>query len=106
MKLGAEAGSKHIFEVHVTDLAGQETVQKLTFQIPAAPITITYNDDANLWTNTATFTVANVPSNATNVKVQYRIKTQRIGKMLRTVEMAFGRLNLYGLREQPMHRAR
>lgn len=25
-------------------------------------------------TNTATFTVANVPSNATNVKVQYRIK--------------------------------
>lgn len=74
VKLGAEAGSKHIFEVHVTDLAGQETVQKLTFQIPAAPITITYNDDANLWTNTATFTVANVPSNATNVKVQYRIK--------------------------------
>ena len=44
VKLGAEAGSKHIFEVHVTDLAGQETVQKLTFQIPAAPITITYND--------------------------------------------------------------
>ena len=71
VKLGAAPGSTHIFEVQVTDLAGQKTVQKLTFQIPTP---ITYNNDADLWTNTATFTVTDVPSDATNVKVQYRIK--------------------------------
>lgn len=75
VKLGALPGSIHVFEVHVTDLAGQETVQKLTFRLPGdVTPAITYNNDADVWTNTATFTVADVPADATNIKVQYRIK--------------------------------
>lgn len=58
--LGATAGSLHTFEVHVTDLAGQETVQSLVFKVPEVP-EVVYNNDADLWTNTATLTVSNAP---------------------------------------------
>lgn len=60
--MGGAENSLHVFEVHVTDLAGQETVQPLTFKVPEsapAPAEVVYNNDADLWTNTATLTVSN-----------------------------------------------
>ena len=60
--MGGAENSLHVFEVHVTDLAGQETVQPLTFKVPEsapAPAEVVYNNDAALWTNTATLTVSN-----------------------------------------------
>lgn len=59
--IGGAENSLHVFEVHVTDLAGQETVQALTFKVPEAPLLpeVVYNSDADLWTNTATLTVGN-----------------------------------------------
>lgn len=60
------AGTLHTFEVHVTDLAGQETVQSLVFKVPEStpepePAEVVYNNDADLWTNTATLTITNAP---------------------------------------------
>ena len=60
------AGSLHTFEVHVIDLAGQETVQSLVFKVPEStpepePAEVVYNNDADLWTNTATLTITNAP---------------------------------------------
>lgn len=63
----AAPGSEHIFEVVVTDLAGQQTTQRLTFYMPSL---ITYNEDADLWLNTASFTLKNIPAEATSVSVQ------------------------------------
>ena len=64
--MGGTAGSLHTFEVHVTDLAGQETVQSLVFKVPEStpepePAEVVYNNDADLWTNTATLTITNAP---------------------------------------------
>ena len=61
---GGAEGSLHTFEVHVTDLAGQETVQPLTFKVPEStpepePAEVAYNNDADLWANTATLTISN-----------------------------------------------
>lgn len=61
---GGAAGTLHTFEIHVTDLAGQETIQSLVFKVPEStpdpdPAEVVYNNDANLWTNTATLTVSN-----------------------------------------------
>ena len=63
---GGAAGTLHTFEVRVTDLAGQETVQSLVFKVPEStpdpdPAEVVYNNDADLWTNTATLTVSNAP---------------------------------------------
>lgn len=63
------AGSLHTFEVHVTDLAGQETVQSLVFKVPEVP-EVVYNNDADLWTNTATLTVSNAA--LANSVLEYR----------------------------------
>lgn len=60
------------FKFTVTDNAGQKST--ITLQYVKYTPSIAYNDDANLWANTASFTVANVPADATNIKVQYRIK--------------------------------
>ena len=62
--MGGAEGSLHVFEVHVTDLAGQETIQPLTFKVPGVtpkpdPAEVVYNNDADLWANTATLTVSN-----------------------------------------------
>ena len=72
---GGVAGTRHTFEVHVTDLAGQETVQSLVFKVPEStpdpdPAEVVYNNDANLWTNTATLTVSNAP--LANSVLEYR----------------------------------
>ncbi len=61
---GGAAGTLHTFEIHVTDLAGQETIQSLVFKVPEStpdpdPAEVVYNNDANLWTNTATLTISN-----------------------------------------------
>ena len=71
--LKAAPGSEHIFEVVVTDLAGQQTTQRLTFYMPSL---ITYNEDADLWLNTASFTLKNIPAEATSVSVQYKKSTE------------------------------
>lgn len=62
------------FKFTVTDNAGTPTDITLKFTKTSAMPTITYNNDANLWNNTATLTVSNVPDNGTNIKVQYRRK--------------------------------
>ena len=62
------------FKFTVTDNAGQKTVITLKYvKTVASPIT--YNNDADLWANTASFTL-NIPADATSVSVQYRIKGQ------------------------------
>lgn len=72
--LEAAPDSEHIFEVVVTDLAGQQTTQRLTFYMPSPPIT--YNEDADLWLNTASFTLKNIPADAASVSVQYKKSTE------------------------------
>ena len=63
------------FKFTVTDNAGQETDITLRYVKTVAPA-ITYNNDADLWANTASFTLSNIPADATSVSVQYRIKGQ------------------------------
>lgn len=72
-QLNAAPGSEHIFEVVVTDLAGQQTIQKLTFFMPSK---IIYNKDADPWLNTASFTLKDIPADATSVTVQYKKSTE------------------------------
>ena len=62
------------FKLTVTDNAGQETVITLKY-VKTVVSPITYNNDADLWANTASFTL-NIPADATSVSVQYRIKGQ------------------------------
>lgn len=72
---GADPGSDHIFEVTVTDLAGNAAVTTLTFRVPGGtPSTpaATYNNDANLWKNTASLTITNVTA-GTQPVLEYRI---------------------------------
>lgn len=65
---GADPGSDHVFEVVVTDLAGQTTRQALTFRVPSP---VTYNG-SDLWANTASFTFSDVAENAQTVSFVYR----------------------------------
>ena len=62
------------FKFTVTDNAGQKTVITLKY-VKTGVSPITYNNDADLWANTASFTL-NIPADATSVSVQYRIKGQ------------------------------
>ena len=65
------------FKFTVTDNAGTPTEITLKFtKTSATAPTIVYNEDADLWANTASFTLSNIPANATSVSVQYRIKGQ------------------------------
>lgn len=68
--IGAPAGSMHVFEVVVTDLAGQTTTQELKFQMP----TKVSLEKTDLWANTASLTINNIDKNAQSVSLQYRIK--------------------------------
>ena len=60
----------HVFEVVVTDLAGQTTTQELKFQMP----TKVSLEKTDLWANTASLTINNIDKNAQSVSLQYRIK--------------------------------
>ena len=62
------------FKFTVTDNAGQKTVITLKYVKTVAPA-ITYNNDADLWANTASFTLSNIPADATSVSVQYKKST-------------------------------
>lgn len=62
--------SDHKFALTVTDTKEQVTTKTLTFHLTAKP-TLAYNDDADLWANTATVTAEHLPDGAT---VQYRVK--------------------------------
>lgn len=62
--------SDHKFTLAVTDAKEQTTTKTLTFHL-TTPATLTYNNDADLWANTATVTAENLPDGA---KVQYRVK--------------------------------
>ena len=65
------------FKFTVTDNAGTPTEITLKFtKTSATAPTIVYNEDADLWANTASFTLSNIPADATSVSVQYRIKGQ------------------------------
>ena len=61
------------FKFTVTDNAGQETVITLKY-VKTVVSPITYNNDADLWANTASFTL-NIPADATSVSVQYKKST-------------------------------
>lgn len=74
-QLEAAPGSEHIFEVVVTDLAGQQTTQALKFFMPTM---ISYNNDADLWLNTASFSLTDIPADATSVTVQYKKSTETV----------------------------
>lgn len=62
--------ANHNFTLIVTDEKAQTTTKVLKFHLTGAPV-VTYNDDADLWANTATLTAMRVPEGA---KVQYRVK--------------------------------
>ena len=62
--------SDHKFALTVTDTKEQVTTKTLTFHLTAKP-TLAYNDDADLWANTATVTAEHLPDGAA---VQYREK--------------------------------
>ena len=61
------------FKFTVTDNAGQETVITLKY-VKTVVSPITYNPDADLWANTASFTL-NIPADATSVSVKYKKST-------------------------------
>lgn len=68
--LGPDPGSEHVFDVKVTDLAGQVTEQSLTFTAPA----LVRVDQTDLWKNTASLTISNQFADAGSVALEYRIK--------------------------------
>ncbi len=68
--LGPDPGSEHVFDVKVTDLAGQVTEQSLTFTAP----TLVRVDQTDLWKNTASLTISNQFADAGSVVLEYRIK--------------------------------
>lgn len=66
--------SDHKFALTVTDTKEQVTTKTLTFHLTAKPTlayNLAYNDDADLWANTATVTAEHLPDGAA---VQYRVK--------------------------------
>lgn len=62
--------SDHNFTLKVTDTKAQTASETLKFHLTGASA-VTYNNDADLWANTATLSVKNLPDGA---KVQYRVK--------------------------------
>ena len=62
--------SDHKFILKVTDAKGKSTTKTLTCHL-TGKAALTYNNDADLWANTATVTAANVPEGGS---VQYRVK--------------------------------
>ena len=62
--------SDHKFILKVTDAKGKSTTKTLTCHL-TGKAALAYNNDADLWANTATVTTANVPDGGS---VQYRIK--------------------------------
>lgn len=63
--------SNHDFVLTIGDAAGNTLTGTLQLQNIVKPTAI-YNGDADLWKNTATMTV--VPKNASDVKLEYRVK--------------------------------
>ena len=62
--------SDHKFILKVTDAKGKSTTKTLTCHL-TGKVALAYNNDADLWANTATVTAANVPEGGS---VQYRVK--------------------------------
>ena len=62
--------SDHRFILKVTDAKGQSTAKTLTCHL-TGKAALAYNNDADLWANTATVTAENVPE---GTAVQYRVK--------------------------------
>ncbi len=62
--------SDHNFTLTITDSKSQRTVETLKFHLKGS-FDVAYNNDADLWANTATLTAKNAPVGA---KVQYRVK--------------------------------
>lgn len=68
--LGPDPGSEHVFDVKVTDLAGQVTEQSLTFTAPA----LVRVDQTDLWKNTASLSDHQPVRRRRRVALEYRIK--------------------------------
>ena len=62
----------HEFSLSMSDALGRSIEKTLIFYVPtpAANPTIVYNNDANLWTNKATFTLSDIPSQASSIAVK------------------------------------
>lgn len=71
---GHEKDSNHNFVLTVKDAYGQTTTKSLMFHISAAPASITYNGDADLWLNTASFSVEN--QGGGEIAVEYKRASQ------------------------------
>jgi len=67
---GHEKDSRHDFVLTVKDAHGQSVTKSLKFHISAAPASISYNGDADLWFNTASFSVEN--QGGGEVAVEYK----------------------------------
>lgn len=76
-ELGVPEGQiygNHEFSLSMSDALGRPIEKTLIFYVPtpAANPTIVYNNDVNLWTNKATFTLSDIPSNASSIAVKYK----------------------------------
>lgn len=65
------------FKFTVTDNAGQSEIITLKY-VKTVVSPITFNNDADLWANTASFTLTNIPADATSVTVQYKKSTETV----------------------------
>ena len=71
----------HKFTVKLTDALGRSIERTLTFFVPEpeeATPAIVYNGDADLWQNTATFTLSNIPQTASSIAVKYKAADETV----------------------------
>ena len=71
----AAPGSEHIFRGS-RNRSGRTANDSKFGILYAVLIPNTYNEDADLWANTASFTLSNIPTDATSVSVQYKKSTE------------------------------
>lgn len=74
LMLSPSESGDHIFTLTVTDLAGRTLARSMRFRYTApANYAITYNNDADLWSNTATLTISGTDGlPQESVAVEYR----------------------------------
>lgn len=89
-----EPDSDHVFTLNLTDAAGQNLTQEVTFHYTGVNVTLT---DVNLWANTAT---VNIDGEATSVA--YREKGAETWNELTAVDGAYTQSPRYGMMVRTM----
>ena len=71
-------GSEHTFRVTIVDLAGNTTTQPIKFVVPTPVVdpTIARKGAPDLWTNSVTLALNDVPASAKVVTVQYKTTSE------------------------------